>query len=62
MKTIIEDGIKYKKIEFGLTDKQFAKEFGMSVEEVQNSTEEAMILTPGVIEINGEYYEELDGE
>ena len=61
MKTIIvQDGIKYKKIEFSLTDEQFAKEFDMTVDMVQDCTEEAMLLTPGVIEIDGDYYEKME--
>ena len=59
MKTIIKDGIKYEKIVFVLTDEQNAKEFDIPIEEVKSTTKEAMMLTPDVIEIDGDYYKEL---
>ena len=57
---IDEDGIKYKKIEFCLSVEQFAKEFDMTVAEVEDATYEGMLLDPSMIEIDGEYYEEVD--
>ena len=60
MNQLIIDGVKYKKKEFDLSAEQYAKEFGMTVAEVEDATEESMLLTPGVIEINGEYYEEIE--